>query len=225
MFCNKCGAVNTDNARFCASCGEEVCASNDANSSHESKLSFDNNEGQQEYYEEAIGCKNTEYYLSRFNRFDSAGPGISWNWPALFVSFYWLLYRKMWLWALLYFFLPILLTIIEVVVSPISTVAVGVIYFAYLAGIFILLPMYANAIYYRHLNKNILKAKIFSDNKERRLRMIAAEGGTSKVVMIIVFIFAFIAVIGILAAIAVPSYQDYVTKAEATKEQLYSEEH
>lgn len=226
MFCNNCGAKNTDNARFCANCGEAIASSNDKVST-EPKLGLvsDNNEDPQKYYEAAIGYKNTGYYLSRFSRFDSEGVGVSWNWPAFFVSFYWLLYRKMWAWALLYFLLPIPLAIFGAVLSPISEIAVGLVYVAYLAGIFILFPMYANALYYRHLNKKILKAKNFSDDKEKRLRMIAAEGGTSGAALIVILIFVFIAIIGILAAVAIPAYQDYITRAKVTEGLSYGEKY
>src|SRR5690606_28271216 len=47
-------------------------------------------------YRAVIG-RNAEYYLERFRGFDAAGKaGASWHWPAFFITFFWLLYRKMW---------------------------------------------------------------------------------------------------------------------------------
>lgn len=226
MFCNNCGAENTDNAHFCGNCGKSLAGGSARPSSeYKSGRVSDNKEDIQEYYAEAIGYKKADYYLSRFDRFDLQGVGVSWNWPAFFVSFYWLLYRKMWVWALLYFLLPIPLAIVEAILLPVSEAAVGLVYVVYLAGVFILLPMYANALYYRHLNKKIERAKSFSNDKEKRLRMVAAEGGTSSVALIVVLIFVFIAIIGILAAIAIPAYQDYVTRAKVAEGLSYGGEY
>ena len=51
-----------------------------------------------------------ELYIKRFRRFDEAG-GIrpSWHWPAFFVTFFWLVYRRLYLLAALYLVLPLLL--------------------------------------------------------------------------------------------------------------------
>jgi Tfp pilus assembly major pilin PilA len=219
MFCNKCGAENADNSHFCSSCGAPI-------STHDQQVSCNgasnpisgSKKGDiQEYYESVVGYKNTDYYLSKFIRFDSEGPGISWNWPAFFISFYWLLYRKMWVWALLYFLLPIPLGIIEAILSPVSEATVGIVYSAFLAAIFIAFPMYANAIYYKHIKAKIQKAKNYSPDIEKQLRMLAAEGGTSGVALIIILIIVFIAIIGILAAIAIPAYQDYTLRAKVAE--------
>lgn len=51
--------------------------------------------------------KNVHTYLSRFNRYamDPAGFHPGWNWAAFFFTFWWFLYRKMYLWAALVFLL------------------------------------------------------------------------------------------------------------------------
>jgi hypothetical protein len=47
-------------------------------------------------YRAAVGAKKADFYVPKFIRFDHAGASkLSWNWPALFVSFYWFLYRRM----------------------------------------------------------------------------------------------------------------------------------
>ena len=48
---------------------------------------------------------NLDYYRHQFQRFGSVrNPTyrLSWNWPAFFFFFFWALYRKMWLWAIVY---------------------------------------------------------------------------------------------------------------------------
>ncbi len=226
MFCDKCGAENADKSRFCASCGAPLSAGNrQASSEGAPNPTSSNKENIQEYYEAAVGYKNTDYYLSKFTRFDTEGSGVSWNWPAFFISFYWLLYRKMWVWALLYFLLPIPLAIIEAVLSPVSEAAVGVVYLVYLISIFVVFPMYANAIYHRHVKTKIQKAENYSTDREKRLRILTAEGGTSGIALIIILIFVFIAIIGILAAIAIPAYQDYTLRARVAEGLTIGEEY
>ena len=50
---------------------------------------------------------------------------------------------------------------------------------------------------------------------QRQLGELSGKGGTSNVALIIVLVFVFIAIIGILAAIAIPAYSSYTTKAKA----------
>lgn len=224
MFCNKCGTEISDQAHYCTSCGAELIDNiRDVSAKSKPRPASTKSSGEsQEYYEEAIGYKNADFYLPYFSRFDLQGRGASWNWPAFFISFYWLLYRKMWALALLYFLMPYLVLISvggisAAISSPGSETIIGVGYLVYLTAIFIAFPMYANALYYRHANKIIIKAKNYSDDKEKRLRIIATKGGTSSAALVIVLIFVFISFIGILAAIAIPAYQDYTIRAKVSE--------
>ena len=79
----------------------------------------------QKYYKAAIGEKNADFYLSRFHHFDSNGVRPSWNWPAFFFTFYWLLYRKMGLFALVYVLLPIPLAAIDSIRMIASAAPIG----------------------------------------------------------------------------------------------------
>jgi Tfp pilus assembly protein PilE len=49
---------------------------------------------------------------------------------------------------------------------------------------------------------------------------LSAKGGTSNVALIIILVFAFIAIIGIIAAIALPAYQDYTARAKISEAQV-----
>lgn len=83
--------------------------------------------------------------------------------------------------------------------------------------------MYANAIYYRHVKTKIQKANNCSTDREERSRMITAEGGTSIISPVIVLIFLFITIIGILAAVALPAYETYTTKATLSEVTIFSQ--
>ena len=57
-----------------------------------------------------IGAK-AQKYLLKFRKFSVDGIdhfSATWHWPAFLVGFWWLLYRKMYLWAFVYFILLII---------------------------------------------------------------------------------------------------------------------
>jgi hypothetical protein len=109
---------------------------------------------------------NLDYYRHQFQRFGSVrNPTyrLSWNWPAFFFFFFWALYRKMWLWAIVYvlggtalmMFLP---------PGPVSLVWL----FAW--------PLSANYIYFR---RAILNAKAAMQQPELEAACLN-KGGVSK---------------------------------------------
>ena len=86
--------------------------------------------------------KNADYYKSQFRKFNIGGVetfAVTWNWAACLCNFWWMLYRKLYLWALIWF----LLTLI-----PIFGFA-----FWIAAGIT------GNYLYYKHAVSKIREAK------------------------------------------------------------------
>lgn len=222
MFCSQCGNANDISSKYCSSCGAALPHA--VQNSPPPRIATSTPDNREEFYRAALGPNNQDYYLRHFSRFDSNGKAsATWHWPAFFVTFYWLLYRKMWLNALLYFFLPYLVMIpfwlVAAVYENSSDAMIGMGYILYFLGIILLPPMYANALYYKHCRKIISEIRSSSHDMERQLGELSGKGGTSNVALIVVLVFAFISIIGILAAIAIPSYQDYTTRtrlAEAT---------
>ncbi|MGA7594418.1 MAG: pilin [Gallionella sp.] len=218
MFCPKCGASNEDAATFCKACGEVLPLP-----SEKFQQAQDRRDGTAigEYYRAVLGPKNQDYYLGQFALFDAEGKtGASWHWPAFFVTFYWLLYRKMWLAALVYFILPSLLYWLVGAIAgalPHGATIKAVWNLAYLAGILFLPPMYANALYYNHCKKMIAAARAASADTQRQLGELSGKGGTSGIVMFFLLLVALFAMLGILAAIAIPAYQDYTTRARVAQ--------
>jgi len=216
MFCPQCGNTNDNTAKFCSGCGSVLPqVVQNASTLH---TEFDAPGNPEEFYTAIVGPKNQDYYLRHFSRFDRDGnAGASWNWPAFFVTFYWFLYRKMWLNALIYFLLPYLVMIPMGVAAAMSGKSagtfIGIGYFLYAAGILLLPPMYANALYYKHCKKKISETRSSTHDLQRQLGELSGKGGTSNVVLIAVLVFALIAMLGIFAAIAIPAYQDYTTRA------------
>ncbi|HET9679383.1 MAG TPA: DUF2628 domain-containing protein, partial [Gammaproteobacteria bacterium] len=121
-----------------------------------------------ELYSAVVGPEKSAYYLSKFERFASTGSRASWNWPVFFISFFWLLYRKMWLWAVCYFLLPYPVFIVLSIVSAFTTpwvLTVGLV--LYWVVIWFVLPIYANALYYRHVRAKVnLASQSFSTTEK-----------------------------------------------------------
>ena len=165
-----------------------------------------------------VGPKEADYYARQFDQI-RAGTSITWNWPAFFVSSFWLLYRKMWLYAFLYWIvLPVVLTFVSVFVGAKSgPQAYAATYYSlyFLVG-FILLPMFANSLYFRHARNKVNKIAAVTDSEQQQAAELARIGGTSNL-LIVVMPFVLVFVIGILAAIAIPAYQDYTIRAQVAE--------
>ncbi len=118
------------------------------------------------FYEAAIGERNQSYYLSKFENFDTQGPGLhaSWNWAAFFFTGFWALYRKMYGW----FFAWILFAAVVRVAldsptwssSALSVLSVATISFS----------IVANSLYHQKVKARIaasqkLRPKVFGRNQ------------------------------------------------------------
>ena len=105
MFCNKCGTQVIEGAQFCTQCGQALTIAHATSAPDAAR--------DDEYLEAAIGRRKLDYYLRKFERFSSGRGFASWNWPAFFVPLAWMLYRKMWVCALVYFFvLPLAVAVV-----------------------------------------------------------------------------------------------------------------
>jgi type IV pilus assembly protein PilA len=212
MFCSSCGAEARAGAQVCARCGNTLTplVRDDAPAS----------EG--ELLEAAIGPNNTHYYLERFHGFATSGRYTSWNWPAFFVPTLWMLYRKMWLHAALCFFvLPVVVlavcgALFLALPRVPAAVASGVL--AVLAT-FVLVPLYANALYYHAVRDKVRIATRPGWGRDKQLRYLASAGGTSLVGIVVAAVcaFGFLPLAGIVAAIAIPAYQDITLRAQVSE--------
>ncbi len=211
MFCPNCGTENDKSAKFCTRCGTPLPeAAADSPQTRPESL--------EPYYKAIIGPRNQDYYLRHFARFDAKGhAGPSWHWPAFFVTFWWLLYRKLWLYALIYFFLPyaasFVIGVVYVVAGDYADAVVGLLSLLYLVAILLLPPVYANALYYSYCRRRIRDARAASAETDKQLAVLSATGGASNVAIVVIAIIAGVALIGILAATSIPAYQEYVTRA------------
>jgi len=166
-----------------------------------------------------VGPKNADYYAKKFDSFKRGGGAVSWHWPAFFISAYWLLYRKMWLNAFLYWIaLPIVLTIVSLLIAAVAGTVVGDLFYyaSYVLITFVLVPMFANQLYYQHAQKKADKVASVMSSAEQQSAELSRIGGTSNVVLILIPILL-VFVLGILAAIAIPAYNDYTIRAQISE--------
>jgi hypothetical protein len=122
-----------------------------------------------------IGGK-AQHYLLKFRKFSADGKdrfAATWHWPALLVGFWWLLYRKMYLWAFVY---------LIVLIIPYANVAA-----------WLTLAISGNYLYYRYGKGKILRVKTLqpSGGIEKTLSEIGGVNKWVPVVGIMVSIAAF----------------------------------
>ena len=194
MYCQQCGRQLPDDGTSCPDCQQPTVTDDLA------------------CYQALIGEKNQHYYLRHFAYFDARGKtGTSWHWPACFATLGWLLYRKLWVSALLYCLLPcgvFVLYAIAATITPWLSVAICL---GYLLFFFIAPPFYANALYYRHCRKQMARVRAKGDSRERQLGELRGRGGTSRVSVVLILLAA-VALMGMVAAIALPAYQAYTLR-------------
>ena len=227
MFCTQCGIANDVSAKFCRQCGIAIEAAPIGASATVKSTTGSLAVTDEELYKAFIGPKNQNYYLKHFAQFDAQGkPSVTWHWPALLITFYWMLYRKMWLPALLYFLSPYLIMIPIGIIGGVtkSDELIGLGYLAWLATMIIWPPLFANSLYYKRCKKKIAEVQASSSDPQHQLGELTSKGGTSNAVAVIIAILAFVTVIGILAAIALPAYQDYTTRARTAEALSYGQQ-
>ena len=254
MFCSQCGAECASTAKFCGECGAALPVQSegrvdstlsDGASSASARmvapggLGSPNVLGQasavdqrassapstSELYDLAIGDRGREYYVPRFEAFSSGGSSWGWNWPALFFTFYWLLYRKLWGSAVAYAVGSYFLLIIMGVVVGATQSAVGTTVGLALVVAYIVGPaVFANRLYYGRCIRLIERASRLSPDVQVQKAWLASKGGTSAIVAVALGLFAGISVIGILAAVALPAYQDYTVRARTSEAYVYGQQ-
>jgi Tfp pilus assembly major pilin PilA len=162
-------------------------------------------------YSAAIGPR-ADFYLPRFLAFEQPqAPRTSWNWAAFFVSFYWFLYRRMWReWAVYALLIPLLIAL-AVVLLPRQGSLVVVAQLLSLAYSFVVIPLFANYLYYGSIKRRIADVQARVPEPVNQVSVLAALPHTSGLAWALALL---VPLAGILAAIAIPAYQDYAVRAQ-----------
>jgi hypothetical protein len=186
--CPSCSQQNPDTANFCFQCGQALTPlSSDVGSE---TTQFKATPTQSQLWETFIGpSKSIQfsfktgwvwrpaflYYKEKFANIETPqGPRfvLSWNWPAaLFDSFLWFLYRKMYMFALLYALAPALAIFLtgDMMVGLVSRILAGA---------------SANYLYYWHVKDKVQRIMAIPNTDATvRVRLIQEEGGVQLYVL------------------------------------------
>jgi cell division protein FtsN len=136
-------------------------------------------------YRAAIGAGDQDYYLRHFLRFDANGKaGASWHWVAYWATLNWLIFRRMWGWALAY---GAVLATVTILVFGLGKLLLNypdntglVLFLAFLSLAFVLPGLYANAIYYTFCNRNISAALQTTPDIPSACKALAEQAPTPK---------------------------------------------
>ncbi|MDA8157112.1 MAG: zinc-ribbon domain-containing protein [Actinomycetota bacterium] len=185
-FCTRCGKEVAEGSIFCHSCGHRLSTITGASE----QVTTDDLA--------AFVGPNWDKYSYKFAKFNESGVDnfrATWHWPAFFVTFWWMLYRKLYGWAVFAFFLT-LIPIVGPLLIRIAWAITG------------------NWIYYNHAKKKMLEIKQRHYSPEAQRVAMAASGGVGNAVLILVAVLLSIAIAGIIAAIAIPALMGYKNEAK-----------
>jgi hypothetical protein len=154
--CAQCQQQNQEDAKFCYQCGGTLAVEPEAPIARPVAPVTHTDE---QLWRQFIG-PSADHYLHHFRKFglgDKPKFALTWNWPAfLYISFLWFLYRKMYVYALVYALGPMISTYVT------GDITVGLIW-SIMAG------ATANYIYYWHCREKIgeIKQGSWSDPAKR----------------------------------------------------------
>lgn len=180
-------------------------------------------QSQEELYSLVIGDASLKHYLRKFAQFDRDGKtSVGWHWPAFFATFAWLLYRKSWLNAALYAFVPgVVIGFATAIAAAFGPAAVTVVTLA--AGLLVLLlpPLYADAAYYRLCRKRISMILALPGKDPDTMRaLLLRTGGTSRLAPIFMVLLMIPAIVGVMAAISMSAGPDDAVRAKAASQRM-----
>ncbi len=191
MFCSNCGTKLLENDKFCVSCGSPVkpregtaatvphyAPQPPGYSGHAAGAESQNKgaEPTEEDFALFVG-KNADEYL-RIWKEDRR-----WNWPAFLFGGYWMLYRGMYLYLLVYLIaMSFMVNIVRAIMFPVYYFSGGVVVVVLIANLVLqaIFALFANKIYLHQARRKIraLNSRLanFPEIREER---IAAAGETS----------------------------------------------
>ena len=178
ILCPKCGASNEAGSAFCTKCGNSLAKT-------EVVDHISNNES---YTQDELSLfleKNQSYYLEKFNLIEKTGDKKAWNWCSFLIGGYWMLYRKMYVQAIIYIIANLILGCIPFIGWALSlALCVG-------------LGIFGNSLYLDHIKKTFTEIGCADSNM--RSTLINKKGGTNLVLPILLA--AIPVIIGIIASI------------------------
>lgn len=182
MICPKCGGENPENTLYCSDCGASLSASGEGGGIDESRVA------------NFVG-NNQPYYVTKWKMMKGSGSKVSWNWSSFLMNTYWLMYRKLYVVAVIKF-------VVDIVLSMLGTLGMV----ASLA-LWVCMGLFGNYLYFQNMEKCFREADML--NEGERAVYLSKKGGTTivPVVILLVLYVVTILLIGIgVAALLGASY-------------------
>ena len=168
----------------------------------------------QELFTALIGESKADYYLTEFDDL-AAGGKSHFNWAAFFGGSYWFAARGMWGMAIMILCVATVALILAGILASAMGPAAWAVLAAWLLWRLLWLPLKANQTYFKFAQKRV-KAMVrqYSKQPDRMLRLLRGTTNMGAAVGLFAGVCVMaLPVMGILAAIALPMYADYVDKA------------
>lgn len=195
-YCTKCGKEVNAGEVFCRYCGFPLSAQQSPRGVSTTSAAAGAASGISDAEMAAFVGKNADGYLAKFRSFTADGTAsfaVTWHWPAFLFGFFWMIYRKLYLWAciaLALAFVPCM--------GIMAHIAFG---------------MIANYLYFTAARSRIQRIRALpGPSGVDRAAALARAGGTNNAVVVAAPVLG-IVVLGIIAAIAIPSFVSYRQRA------------
>lgn len=178
--CAQCQQQNQEDSKFCYQCGTPLAP--EPRPAIASPVASHNDE---ELWRQFIGPHADRYlgYFKKFGLGEEPKFALTWNWPAfLYISFLWFLYRKMYVYALVYALGPMISTYLT------GDLTVGLVW-SVMAG------ATANYLYYWHCREQIgeIKKSAWTDPAKQEEALKEAGGVQPYVIWVGVAFYVFFA--------------------------------
>lgn len=108
-YCSGCGAVYSDNVNFCENCGTGLTVSAAVTVNEEPEIveaevvgvvrDYDSPAADAREVRERLIGENADYYLPRFEKMETLNTMTNWNWCAFLFGCNWMMFRKMYVFA------------------------------------------------------------------------------------------------------------------------------
>ena len=168
----------------------------------------------QELFTALIGESKADYYLTEFDAL-AAGKKSRFNWATFFGGSYWFAARGMWGMAILILCVASAALILTAIMASTLGHAGWVLLVLWLLWRLVWLPLKANQTYFKFAQKRVKSlVKQYAKKPDRLMRLLRGTTNMGAAVGLFAGMCVMaLPVMGILAAIALPMYADYVDKA------------
>lgn len=175
MICPKCGKENVEGTLYCAQCGTSLTASSQGDGINESLVA-------------GFVGNNQSYYVAKWKMMKRTGSKVSWNWSSFLMNTYWLMYRKLYVVAVIKFVIDIILSMLGTLGTVVSL------------GLWVCMGLFGNYLYFQNMEKCLQEAELLNEGK--RAVYLSKKGGTTIVPVVIMLVLYVVWILIIAAAVA-----------------------